>query len=273
MADDGNEGEGTSRGNEWEVVSLTASTYNAAPGPKKAESTDDDKELGIAEVESSRAMFMSNHFVFPPSQHENLPLDPDICETRNEHGGEDAGSTEESGLALDDGNIPYKSGEENWEVKELAEVDEQHGIQFFEEKDISGSTAYDESNAIVEDNDPSDMNLDSPVDSKSQDVVKEHRSGPPCEAWWKRHAASFYSHAKDANAFWSVVVAATLMGLVILGQRWQQEKWQLQQLKWQFTIGNENINRVAGPISRFKDVLVGVQRRGPAIQGSASVER
>jgi hypothetical protein len=29
------------------------------------------------------------------------------------------------------------------------------------------------------------------------------------------------------------------MGIVILGQRWQQERWQALQLKWQASINNE----------------------------------
>lgn len=41
---DNEEGEATtSRGNEWEVVSLTASAYAAAPGPKGIETSDDGK--------------------------------------------------------------------------------------------------------------------------------------------------------------------------------------------------------------------------------------
>jgi len=29
------------------------------------------------------------------------------------------------------------------------------------------------------------------------------------------------------------------MGLVLLGQRWQQERWQALQLKWQISINHE----------------------------------
>ncbi|XXG85012.1 hypothetical protein AAC387_Pa11g0189 [Persea americana] len=273
MADDENKGEGTSRGNEWEVVSLTASTYEAAPGPKEFESTDDDKELNRTEEESSRAMFMSGHFVFPPSQHENLPLEPDISEIHDELRGEGPDSTEECGPDLAEGDGPKKPADDNRNIKELSEVDEQLGLQLFDEKDMSGSTAFDGSTIIPEDRDPTQNKLDSPLDSsKYQDTTKEDKSVPPCEAWWKKRAASLYSHAKEANTFWSVVVAAALMGLVILGQRWQQERWQLQQLKWKLGMNDEKINRMLGPISRFKDVLVGGHRRSPVIR-SASAER
>ncbi|KAL0775688.1 hypothetical protein Bca101_040840 [Brassica carinata] len=54
--------------NEWEVVSLTSSAYAASPpGPYNSR----DAYYG---AENSRGLFMSDHFVFPPSQHENLPL-------------------------------------------------------------------------------------------------------------------------------------------------------------------------------------------------------
>ena len=77
MADNEEGEENTSRGAEWEVVSLTASTYAAAPGPEEVELKDDENGNTYGEdgaAETSRAMFMSGHFVFPPSLHENLPL-------------------------------------------------------------------------------------------------------------------------------------------------------------------------------------------------------
>ncbi|XP_058082179.1 ATG8-interacting protein 2 isoform X2 [Magnolia sinica] len=288
MADEENEGEETSsRGHDWEVVSLTASTYGAAPGPKGSDSTDDDKDKVSAPdpEESSSAMFMSGHFVFPPSQHENLPLEPDNSEILNEPGSEGVDSTQEGGLGVGEGDRLDKASEENWNIKGLSEADELHGIQFFDgkgksfsghsteyeevraleelnlikeeqsiystskfgsfhaEADLSGSIASAETNIIPDPDDPSHPNLGSPSDiSKPQKAIKEDKdneSGLPCEAWWKRRAAALYSHAKEANTIWSVVVAATLMGLVILGQRWQQERWQMQQLKWKFGITDE----------------------------------
>eukprot|EP00262_Sarcandra_glabra_P005080 TRINITY_DN1635_c0_g2_i2.p1 TRINITY_DN1635_c0_g2~~TRINITY_DN1635_c0_g2_i2.p1 ORF type:complete len:358 (-),score=93.70 TRINITY_DN1635_c0_g2_i2:466-1431(-) len=321
MADNEKEGEETSgRGNEWEVVSLTASTYAAAPGPKGIDSTGDDKdkELGENDEESTHAMFMSGHFVFPPSQHENLPLDPNASEILNIPGDEGEAPTKVYELNVDEGDRPDKIEEENWNVKGIPDADEMHGMQFFDEKaqrlsvhgsgfeegkalqglnlveeehsiysaskfstfpeaNISGSALCDESTILPEQHDSSQLNLDSPSDlSKSPKPTEEdiyNESGLPCEAWWKRRAASLYNHAKEANTFWSVFVAAALMGLVILGQRWQQERWQIQQIKWQFCVNDEKINRMLGPISRFKDVLVGGHRRGSVIRGSASLDR
>ncbi|KAF8380210.1 hypothetical protein HHK36_027692 [Tetracentron sinense] len=321
MADDEKEGEETtSRRNEWEVVSLTASTYAAAPGPKGFESNVDEKgnEFGEDEEDRSRAMFMSHHFVFPPSQHENLPLEPDNSEIHKEPG-DGVVPNEVPGLDVDDGNSSDRKNEENLNIKGLAVPVDFPGIQFFDEKGnslslrsaefeegtalqglnlvdkeqsmysaakfsyfqdeaaISGSTMCDENIVIPELSDPSHRSLDSSSDvSNPPNSTKEDKydgAGLPCEAWWKRRASSLYAHAKEANTFWSVFVAAAFMGLVVLGQRWQQERWQVQQLKWQFNINDEKMNWMLGPISRFKDVIVGSHRRGSVIRGSASAER
>ncbi|KAK8957216.1 hypothetical protein KSP39_PZI000649 [Platanthera zijinensis] len=65
----------SSRGADWEVVTLSASAYAASPGPD-ADPHDDlrNKEFH-GEHESSSSMFMSEHFVFPPYEHENLPIE------------------------------------------------------------------------------------------------------------------------------------------------------------------------------------------------------
>ncbi|OVA13990.1 hypothetical protein BVC80_1787g62 [Macleaya cordata] len=257
-----------SRGNEWEVVSLTASTYAAAPGPESLESNNDnhDNELDINDEETSRAMFMSGHFVFPPSQHENLPL---VCDDKS--GAEVGGPTKKSGLDIEEGDRSDKDNEESWNIKGMTAADELHGIQFFDETgkrlsvrasefeegrsllgldvvdkeqsiysagnfssihneaDISVSNLSDENLIIPESSDPLLSNSDSPLDSTSPTKEKKfNESGLPCEAWWKKRAASLFAQAKDANAFWSVFVAAALMGLVILGQRWQSQQVKLQ---------------------------------------------
>ncbi|OVA19947.1 hypothetical protein BVC80_237g48 [Macleaya cordata] len=309
MVDGEEEGEETSsRGNEWEVVSLTASTYAASPGPKGLDPNNDDKgnEFGGDEVETSHPMFMSKHFVFPPNKHENLPLEPD----NNSHI-EGIFHDEVSGLNVEEGEISDKNDEKTWNIRGLEVLEKLHGTQFFDEKgntlpfceegnDLQGlnlvaeensinnaakiSSFHDEANisgstvtesTISEPSDP--LNLDSPLEIvKSQNPSKENESGLPCEAWWKKRAASWYAQAKDADAFWSVFVAAALMGIVILGQRWQQERWQIQQLKWQFSINDEKMNRMMSSISRFKDVIVGGgdQRRSfYVIRANPSAER
>ncbi|KAI3886729.1 hypothetical protein MKX03_006872 [Papaver bracteatum] len=265
---------------EWEVVTLTASTYAAAPGPESLESSDGNQMDVNDDEETSRAMFMSGHFVFPPSQHENLPLLSD--------------ENEKAGYEMDVGGSD-KSDEENWNARRMSGSDELPGIQFFDESgkrlsvrpsefeeersmlgldlndkeqsiydeaDISRSNLYDENSSVPESSDPVLSNQDSSSNSTSPtNVNKFNESGLPCEAWWKRRAASLIAQAKDANAIWSVVVAATLMGLVILGQRWQS-----QHVKWQTIVGDERMARMLGPISRLKDVFVSSHGSGNLIK-------
>ncbi|KAI3988383.1 hypothetical protein MKX01_019837 [Papaver californicum] len=283
---------------EWEVVTLTASTYAAEPGPESLQSSDGNQMDANDDEEISRAMFMSGHFVFPPSQHENLPLLSD--DNENEVGD----LTGKAGYELEVGGRSDKNDEGNWNARRMAGLDELHGIQFFDESgkrlsvrpsefeegrsllgldlydkeqsiydastlssihneaDIRGSNLYDENSFVPESSDPLLSNQDSSLDSTSPtNVNKFNESGLPCEAWWKRRAASLIAQAKDANAIWSVVVAATLMGLVILGQRWQS-----QHVKWQTIVGDERMARMLGPISRLKDVFVSSHRSGNLIK-------
>ncbi|XP_030500957.2 ATG8-interacting protein 2 [Cannabis sativa] len=301
-----------SRGNEWEVVSLTASTYAAAPGPKEVESNDNDKGTYGVEAETSRALFMSGHFVFPPSQHENLPLESDNDKISDEHGDKDVVSELAAG---EEGRTSGKDNE-NLTFEQLTVTDDFPGISFFNEKgnrppfhgtdfeegtnipglnlieeqnvysaakyssfqtetNLVGSAPYSEETAIPEYVETSEENLDAGDLTLSPRPLKDDKrdgSGLPCEAWWKRGAASLYSQAKEANTFWSIFVAAAVMGLVILGQHWQQERWQALQLKWKFSLNSERASRVFGPISRLKDVIVGGHRRGSLIRGSTSSE-
>ncbi|XP_030965284.1 ATG8-interacting protein 1 [Quercus lobata] len=309
MADNEQGEENPSRGNEWEVVSLTASAYAAAPGPKDVELKDDENGNTYREgnaAETSHALFMSGHFVFPPNQHENLPLEP-------EQGGKDVASE----FDINEAGISSGKDEENWSLKGLTVPDEFSGIQFFDEKgnrlslhgtefeegtpvqglnlvdkeqsiysaatygSLHGETAFGgstfgENMAVPGPNESSEQGLDfSPDISSSPAPVKDEKhdgSNLPCGAWWKRRAASLYAHAKEANTFWSIFIAAAVMGLVLLGQRWQQERWQAMQLKWQISINDGRPGRILGPISRLKDVIVGGHRRGSILRGSTASE-
>lgn len=235
------EGEETApRGNEWEVVSLTQSAYAAAPGPKQVDPNDDDNNSSAEYVaETSQAMFMSGHFVFPPSQHENLPLEPDVNEIRNEQGGEDAapelvadeggksdiyeGSTKTKSAStpgspgiqfIDEkkGNLLFIGAEfeEDAALQGLSLVDKEQSFlgtanysscQSEEPMDLSATT--EETNVHAEPVELFYQGLDSGISNlpKSKDEDDDDTANLPCQAWWKRGAASLVAHAKDANAF------------------------------------------------------------------------
>ncbi|KAI8545100.1 hypothetical protein RHMOL_Rhmol07G0016500 [Rhododendron molle] len=315
MADTEEGEEPTSRGNEWEVVSLTASAYAAAPGGSDPIVLNDDDKGNAGEeggAQTSHAMLMSGHFVFPPRKHENLPVEPENIEIQNLLGVED----DVTELGADEGGRSDTKGEENWSIEGLAVPDEFPGIEFFDEKvdrlsipgnefnegttlqgpnltekeqsiysasDFSsfhGETTTGESNTgentvIPGQVEPPEGGLDSDISQfpKRSKEDRNDNSEFPCEAWWKRGAASLYAQAKEANTFWSIFIAAAVMGFVVLGQHWQQERWQALQLKWQFSIKDEKLGRMFGPISRFKDAIVGGNRRGSFIRGTSSTER
>ncbi|KAL2476415.1 hypothetical protein Adt_37151 [Abeliophyllum distichum] len=294
MADNEDRTETAPKGNEWEVVSLTASAYAAAPGPKQVDLSEDSQGnlVGESEAETSRAMFLSGHFIFPPSQHENLLLEPEYNEIRNEKG--DEGDLPHL-IAEERGKLDVKD-EEKLSIQELMS-DEFPGVQVFDEKDnrlsvsvadFQKDLAFDKeqfiysttefsafhsisstgrSNTVEEGARTDDMaepfdhalNSSLPSFQKPVEEDKYDRADLPCEAWWKRRALSLYEHAKEAN-IWSILIAAAVTGLVVIGHKWQQERWQILQLKWH--INNEKMGRIVGPISRFKDVIVGGHRQG-----------
>lgn len=309
MAD--NEGEETaSKGNEWEVVALTASTYAAAPGPQQVDSSDDNQgDLGAGnDDEPSHTMIMSGHFGFPPTQHENLLLEPEYNMICSEKGGEDdnpqllakergklKASEEEivsiKGMIsdefpriqiLDDKSSRFSTSGTDFE-KDMAFDKEQSMYSTADFSSFHNEATMGNSDTVEEDLDIKDIlepfydASDSGMSNFQKPVEEDKYDGAdiPCEAWWKRHAASLYAHAKEANTFWSIFVAGAVMGLVILGQKWQQERWQVLHLKWQFGVNDEvlRMGRILNPISRLKEVLVGGHRRGSLIRRSTPAER
>lgn len=229
------------RVNEWEVVSLTASAYAAAPGPEQVNLSPD------SQGEASNPMFVSSHFVFPPIQHENLPVEPEYSVKSIPL------------LAAEEGRKSDVKDEENVSMEELMSDFDEEGNKLsassveFEKDDVFGKeksisrfaefqlshfeATMDKFVTVAEGNVP--LLQDNPSDSGSVNFEKPSEgenydcSDLPCEAWWKRRAVTLYAQAKETNTFWSIFVAATVTGLVIISHRWHQERWQVLQLKGQ----------------------------------------
>ncbi|XP_078175355.1 mesoderm induction early response protein [Carex rostrata] len=188
----------TSKEPDWDMLSLSSSTYT-------------DKEP------ATESLFMSGHFVFPPSEHENLPIEPESTEPESELEQESVIAPEEEQPRE---SIEYQSSPE--------------GIKFFEEGQrvtIHDSDEEETGNSLVDDNGTKN-------DGNEEKAL-------PCGAWWKRHAVCLYKNVKEANTIWSVLVATALMGLVVLGQRWHKEKWQMNS-RWRFHINNEMTSKILG---------------------------
>lgn len=217
-------GENTTRGTDWEVVSLTASAYAASPGPKVHDDDVTTTTTTPSEAETSHPLYMSGHFVFPPTE------PPSALDNNNNN---KASKKMDSDLSL--------------EPDEFAFLDEEKGKR--DERNIYKTCLQDEQSSVTP-----------PEQLEDDDDEVAANSSP----WWKRSAASFISQAKETKTVWSIFIAAAVMGVVVLGKRWQHERWQLN---WESTIANnEKAGRLMGPISRLKQAFVGGQRRDSFIR-------
>ncbi|KAM7261289.1 hypothetical protein ACFE04_026764 [Oxalis oulophora] len=304
MADNNNEEReenNTSRGNDWEVVSLTASTYAAAPGPRLVE-PDNSDIVEKNQSELSDDLINSRHFEsFKAPDQEILPIDDKDSDAKmvQKEVGKSSGEKKLDDLIPDE--IFGTQFEKNKDIVEsIHETGFEHdsnmeGSNFSDkEQDVYGfppmmdafkdesafadSTAYGENkNTTVAESDASELGFDSAKDiSESSMPAKDDKSkgsdNIPCEPWWKSKASSLYTHAKEANTFWSIFIAAAVMGIVILGRKkWQSEKWQAVEIKRQ--LSTNNTEKTAGmvfPIYRFKDVILGGHPRGSFMRSGAN---
>lgn len=304
---------GNGQGSEWEVVTLTASAYAADLGNVAVQPVNEEGKgvntAGRADTETSNALFMSGHFAFPPSEHENLPIQPDDNDTHKKDKEADTGAAD---LFSEEGGPSHKKGEENWYIEGLndpeypsmhddsgnkLDFDEAmaalHGLDvtdiakgvysspkfssFHAGANMDAEELYDddESTGPIILPDPSDVVLDPSGRPYSlSNAAEDAHNTPelPPGAWWKRQVASLCAHVKETNAFWSVFLAAAVMGLVLLGQQWQQERWQVLQHRWQLSVNAEKPGKMLGPLSRFKDIIVGGSRRASYINNGARAE-
>ncbi|KAG6468076.1 ATG8-interacting protein 1-like [Zingiber officinale] len=279
MADEEKGSQGTcSDAVDWEVVSMTASIYAAAPGPADFAPPYESKDK---EKDSSAPLFMSSHFVFPPMEHEGLES-KDKNELENKFKETDA--------------EPDKTLKESL----ISELESLRGIQFYEkDNDLSvgnidsneGKVLREMSLALDEQVLPAsegfhdfhaetgisgDSHCSSQADklkpsySPEQEENTSERHGIPCGTWWKRHAVTLYNHAKEANTFWSVLVAAALVGFAILGQRKQAAKPELQQLKLHFGPNDQPVNLTLGPMNQIKCIFTSDHQQSSPL-GAAAV--
>ncbi|CAH1412039.1 unnamed protein product [Lactuca virosa] len=285
---DKEEGEETApRGADWEVVSLTASTYAAAPSPDvKVKDPKDDEKSEVVDTDksgTSDALFVSGHFVFPPSQHENLPLEREKTEIGDGDDDDDDGDVSE--CIKEEGEKSSAKDEDNWNISKLTEsygkrsdFEDATTLPGLEkEQSIYNSATFhyepnidDEDRVLVDSVESSDSSSTSDVLNVPKRMEDDDGSGVPYATWWKKQAVSLYSHAKEANTFWSIFISAAVMGLVIIGHQWQQERWQVLHHKWHSGVYDEKFGRMLGPLSRIKESIVGGNRRGFSIRGSTT---
>ncbi|KAI4338400.1 hypothetical protein MLD38_023464 [Melastoma candidum] len=236
--------EAGSRKNEWEVVSLSASAYAASPDPEIAGIKGNETEGAYnADTEISRALFMSSHFVFPPGQHENLPLEPEAIETR-----EDDSVKGDASEIVPEGSAT--SGKD----------------------DVGGSFGaspiiYSKSR-LLGDNDHRSTHTKDFEGGMNLDGFNPTEDMPAYSGYG---ISSFLSEAVPGGAN-QIPTQIQLQICQIHPCREKQERWRVLQVKWQMTVNNEKMGRMLAPIYRFKDALARSHRHGSLIRASSSTE-
>jgi hypothetical protein len=155
---------------------------------------------GFGDVSNDQpGIFISDGFVFPPSEHENLPIEPDVNE--NDKGKENS--------CVDD-EWCYVTPEE------VDDISDEH-------QSVRGGLPSANGTAYPDSKTPE-------VHSKH---VKDHITGNsdlPCEGWWKRKTTYIFHHIKGVTTVCSVVAAGAVVGFVVMGQRFHQDNWHFQQI-------------------------------------------
>ncbi|KZV14530.1 Mesoderm induction early response protein 1 isoform 1 [Dorcoceras hygrometricum] len=255
MADDKEE-EAMPKGNEWEVLTLTDSEYAAAPGPTQSPLDDSQSNLvGDDTAETSNPMIMSGHFVFPRRQNENLQ------EKSEDSGKGDFGDATEQ-MVNEEGK-PESKHEEDLIDKGLI-PDEFPRTPNMDAKgdEIFFNFADDASSNLL----GKDQSMQTAVkfdlhDSKSSSFMNEECSGitEPSESLGdaeKARLSNVQQHGQEVedNSEPSNLPSAAVMGLVILGHRWQRDRQQALLPKSQLVIDDEGTGWILGPVSRLKAV-------------------
>ncbi|OEL37899.1 hypothetical protein BAE44_0001085 [Dichanthelium oligosanthes] len=292
------------RGNDWEVVQLTASAYAAAPAPRRPESSEEAeaKKYGTKGDDSAAALLMSGHFSVSQTEVESLLIGADSKEPQKDlcsqdavsnEGGDDEKYQETCKHKLEDDlpSIPSFDKGKNVSLGDM-EFDDGKALQGMSlvgeesvgfaspiyssieaEKDLSWSATESRNEKKTEESTLHSMN---PTTGSSKVVSTGDQNKPdgsgPRDAWWKKQLLSLYKNAKESNNFWPIVAAAAaaaaFVGLAYFGRRWHKGKLQLQLGKLPPS-SNEKINDVVGPLNRIKDILVAGNHPSPGIHGHA----
>ncbi|KAF0935459.1 hypothetical protein E2562_032705 [Oryza meyeriana var. granulata] len=253
------------RGNDWEVVQLTASTYASAPGPRMSEPSDEAEVKGYGtkgDDDSAAALLMSGHFKVSQNEVESLLRGTDSKERHKELCGQDAVSAEgddrkfqetcEHKLKDDLHRIPSFDKGKNLSLVDM-EFDDGKAFQGMglvgeepvgfsssryssidAKKELSWSVTESKNEKKTEE--PTLQNVN-PVIVSSKVVASSEQNKPddselPRDASWRKQLLSLYKNVRKSNKFWPIVVAATaLVGITYFVRRRQKGKLQHQPVK------------------------------------------
>jgi hypothetical protein len=210
---------------EWNMPPLTSSVY-ASPLFRKG--LDPINLPGYGDVNNSQegthtGLVMSDGFVFPPSEHENLPIE-------SEHE-----------------NLPIESEHETLLVE--PEHDESNTNSDGKEGSCAGGSDDEWCHVSPEEVDGMSyenlsVNSDLPTNNEStlpDSNPTDHMNckADTCEGWWKRKSTYLFHHIKGVTTVCSVVAAGAVVGFVVMSQRWQQE---MHLHQFQFSVNSEVCN-------------------------------
>jgi len=298
----GTTGQTSPRGNDWEVVQLTASNYASQPGPARSQPSDEESDgrvYGTQGTDPAAALLMSGHFSASRNDDDSLLVKADSKERQEGCGSEYAVSNEgndsryeeklkDDGLdripSFDKGkslssvdvepDVGNTSGGVSSPAEDLAMLSSSgHTVTVDTEKELSWSAT--ESKTTEEKiEDPTLQNVDSITGSSkvvaSGEESRPDGSGGPRGAWWQKQIISLYKSARESNKFWPIIVAgAALMGMAYFRRRWLKGKLHLQQVKLQPASSKEMINHAVAPLNRIKDILAAGNHPSPATHGHA----
>ncbi|XP_037454558.1 ATG8-interacting protein 1-like isoform X1 [Triticum dicoccoides] len=295
-------GQTSPRGNDWEVVQLTASNYASAPGPARTEPSDEESEGQVYGAEggdsAAAALLMSGHFSVPQNEAENLLMGSDTSIEQQEarssqyavsDKGDDDDREEDRQEKLKDDDLDRNPSFDKGKSLSSVDVEPDDGSELHRGSPVgkdpvtfssSGYSATDTEKEATEsakeetEEERTLQNIE-PVTDSSNVVVsgeesKPDGSGAPRNVWWQKQLISLYRSAKESNKLWPIVVAAAaLMGMAYFRRRWQKGKLQLQQVKLQPASSKERINQATVPLNRIKDILVAGNHPSPAPHGNA----
>ncbi|OEL27502.1 hypothetical protein BAE44_0011477 [Dichanthelium oligosanthes] len=217
---------------EWDMLPLTSSVYSSPLFRREFEPINlpGYGDVSNSQEDTHNGLVMSDGFVFPPSEHENLPVEPEHDESNTNSDGKEGSAG---------------SNDDGWCHVSPEEVDglSNENLSVNSELPAANETALPDSN-------PTDVN---PKQEKDHTTCKADVS---CEGWWKRKSTYLFHHIKGVTTVCSVVAAGAVVGFVVMSQRWQQDHWHFHQ--FQFSASGESMSRViGGAFSRLKDGLPG----------------
>uniref|UniRef100_A0A0D9WY13 Uncharacterized protein n=1 Tax=Leersia perrieri TaxID=77586 RepID=A0A0D9WY13_9ORYZ len=240
MAEEIKFAEGSYVANKLDMLSMASSVY-AAPLFQSGRDSVYVPESGcVANSQEGPypGLFISDGFVFPPSEHENLPIESEFAKSNNNCDGQEGSCA---------GNIDEGSKEP------VKEVDDRSGENLCATSDLQSA------------NETTVPNLEPPEEHADQGKDNTTcKCDLPCEGWWKRKSNCLSHRVKGMTTVCTIVAAGALMGAVIMGQRWHQDKVHLHH--FQFSIGSEGVSRIVGIFSRCKEALPGSQQLWSLLQ-------